>query len=137
MKQEIKNCQNCSQEFRIEPEDFDFYQKIEVPAPTFCPDCRKQRRLSFFNLINLYMRTCDLCKREKVSMYAPEILYKIYCPHCWWSDNWDPLEYGRDYDFSRPFFKQFNELWHEVPLLGLSLDLSTTLSSPHTNHAGH
>ncbi len=63
--------------------------------------------------------------------------YKVYCPQCWWSDKWDPFEYGRDYDFSRPFFTQFNELWHEVPLLGLSLDLPTTLSSPHCNHAGH
>ena len=137
MKSQIKQCQNCKQKFTIEPEDFIFYQKMKVPAPTFCPDCRRQRRISFFNLINLYIRTCDLCKKEKVSMYAPEIPYKIYCPHCWWSDNWDPLEYGRDYDFTRPFFKQFNELWHEVPLLGLSIDPPTTLSSPHTNHAGH
>ena len=70
-------------------------------------------------------------------MYAPDAPYKVYCPQCWWSDNWDPLQYGRDYDFSRPFLQQFNELWHEVPLLGLSLDLPTTAESPNNNHAGH
>ncbi|MDA2935607.1 hypothetical protein MYX06_00090 [Patescibacteria group bacterium AH-259-L05] len=137
MKQETKQCQNCKQQFMIEPDDFDFYKKVKVPAPTFCPQCRLQRRLAFFNLINLYKRPCDLCKEEKVSMYAPDAPYTVYCPHCWWSDNWDPYEYGRDYDFSRPFFEQFNDLWHEVPLLGLSLDLPTTLASPHNNHAGH
>lgn len=69
-------------------------------------------------------------------MYAPDAPYTVYCPKCWWSDDWDPFEYGRDYDFSRPFFGQFNELWHKVPLLGLSLDIPTSLSSPYTNHAG-
>ena len=29
--------QNCKKEFTIEPEDFNFYEKIKVPAPTFCP----------------------------------------------------------------------------------------------------
>lgn len=70
-------------------------------------------------------------------MYAPEAPYEVYCPPCWWSDNWDSLDYGRDYDFSRPFFEQFNELWHQAPMLGLSLDLTTTKTSPHNNHAGH
>ncbi len=40
MYQEVKICQNCQKEFVIEPEDFDFYQKIKVPAPTWCPKCR-------------------------------------------------------------------------------------------------
>jgi len=137
MNQEIRICQSCNQNFVIEPEDFDFYRKIQVPPPTFCPDCRRQRRLAFFNVVNLYRRKCDLCGEEKISMYAPETSYKVYCPQCWWSDKWDPFSYGRDYDFSRPFFKQFNELWHEVPMLGLSLDLQTTELAPYNNHAGH
>lgn len=70
-------------------------------------------------------------------MYAPEAPYVVYCPECWWSDAWDPLDYGRDYDFSRPFFEQFNELWRQAPMLGLSLDLTTIKTSPHNNHAGH
>ena len=32
-----KICQNCKQNFTIEPEDFTFYDKIKVPSPTFCP----------------------------------------------------------------------------------------------------
>lgn len=134
---EIRACQNCKNEFRIEPDDFAFYQKIQVPPPTFCPECRLQRRLAFFNLTNLYHRKCDLCGEMKISMYPPEAPYKVYCPPCWWSDKWDPLDYGRDYEFSRSFFEQLNELWHVVPLLGLSLDLMTTQLSPHNNHAGH
>lgn len=137
MTQETKKCQNCKKDFIVENEDFQFYKKIKVPPPTWCPDCRLQRRLSFFNLINLYYRKCDLCGEDKVSVYSPDAPYKVYCPQCWHSDDWDPFEYGRDYDFSRPFFEQFMELKKEVPLLGLSLDLHTTRISPHNNHCGH
>ena len=46
---ETKNCQNCKKDFIIEPEDFNFYQKMKVPPPTFCPLCRAQRRFAFRN----------------------------------------------------------------------------------------
>lgn len=132
---EIRNCQNCKKEFTIEQNDFSFYQKIKVPPPTFCPDCRRQRRLAWFNLINLFHRNCDLCGERFISMYPSEAKYKVYCAQCWWSDKWDWREYGREYNFSRPFFEQFNELMHEVPLLGLSINSTTTIGSPYNNHA--
>lgn len=130
-------CQNCKRNFVIEPEDLDFYSKLKVSPPTFCSDCRLQRRLAFFNLRNIYQRKCDLCGEIKVSYYPPDAPYKTYCPKCWWSDKWDPLDFGRDYDFSKSFFEQFNQLMHEVPLLGLSIDLPTAESSPYNNHCGH
>ena len=137
MESENKVCQNCKLQFIIEPADFDFYRKINVPPPTFCPQCRFQRRLAFFNLRTLYKRICDLCKQEKLSMYPPESPYTIYCAECWWSDRWDPFTYGREYDFSKPFFEQFNELWHVVPLLGLSIGLETAEAAPYNNHAAY
>ncbi|MBI4086200.1 MAG: hypothetical protein HY433_03110 [Candidatus Liptonbacteria bacterium] len=136
MTAETKICQNCRTDFKVESEDFSFYEKIKVPAPTFCPKCRLQRRLAFFNLVNLYKRPCGLCKKEVISMYAPEAPYKVYCPLCWWSDKWNPLEYGRDYDVARPFFEQLNQLWHEVPLLGLAIDFPAAKNSPYNNYGG-
>src|SRR3989344_988402 len=145
MESENKVCQNCKLQFIIEPADFDFYRKINVPPPTFCPQCRFQRRLATFNLRTLYKRKCDLCRQDKISMSPPNPPtggsncpnYKVYCPACWWSDEWDPRQYGRDYDFSKPFFEQYRKLWREVPLLGLSIDLTTAETSPYNNHAGH
>ena len=46
MKSETKVCQNCKSDFTIEPDDFNFYGKIKVPAPTFCAECRLIRRLA-------------------------------------------------------------------------------------------
>ncbi len=137
---ETRNCQNCKKSFVIEDDDFGFYEKMQVPPPTFCPDCRRMRRYAWYNLVNLFYRDCDLCSKRFISMYPPNgedkrSQYKVYCPTCWWSDNWDWRDYGRDYDFSRPFFEQFDELMHQAPLLGLSINATTTPGSPYNNHA--
>ncbi len=109
MNSKTKTCQNCKSKFVIEPADFEFYQKIDVPEPTFCPDCRLQRRLSFRNEISLHKRKCDATGKDIVSIYNPNSPHKIYHREYWWSDKWDAIKYGQDYDFNKPFFKQFKE----------------------------
>ena len=112
---ETKTCQNCKQDFTIEPEDFDFYKKISVPSPTFCPGCRLQRRLIWRGERSLYKRNCDLCGSSIISIYSKDKPYKIYCRECYHSDNWNPLDYGAEIDFSKPFFQQYRELQLKVP----------------------
>lgn len=112
---ETKICQNCQREFVIEPEDFAFYEKIKVPPPTFCPECREQRRIAFRNERSLFKRKCDLCGAKVISRVSPDKPYPMYCKNCWWSDKWNPLSYGRDYDFQKSFFEQFKELLFSVP----------------------
>ncbi len=133
---ENKNCQNCKKDFTIEPEDLNFYQKIDVPLPTFCSECRMQRRMAWLNFSALYKRPCDLCKKEHISMYHPDASVTVYCPDCWWSDKWEGLEYGIDVDFSRPFLEQFHEQFKRIPLLSLSLNKDSIETSPYCNHAG-
>ncbi|PIR68730.1 hypothetical protein COU48_02340, partial [Candidatus Nomurabacteria bacterium CG10_big_fil_rev_8_21_14_0_10_03_31_7] len=69
MQSETKNCQNCKKNFTIEKEDFNFYEKMKVPPPTFCPECRSQRRMTSRNERVLYKAVCDLCKKNIISMY--------------------------------------------------------------------
>lgn len=135
MEATSKICQNCKSSFTIESEDFDFYKKLVVPPPTFCPDCRFQRRMAFFNERNLYKRNCDLCKKSMVSMYRPDSGLIVYCNECWWSDKWDPAEYWADYDPSRPFIKQVDELIRKTPQVTLSLNYPTLVNSDYINHA--
>src|SRR3989344_4155823 len=137
MNSETKQCQNCKKDFVIEADDFAFYEKIKVPPPTFCPECRRQRRMAFYNMFKLYKRKCDFCQKELILAHSADSPYKVYCAKCWWSDDWDPFSYGRDYDFSRPFFDQFNEFWHQVPQLGLDADYATLENSDYTNQVGH
>jgi len=115
MDSETRTCQSCKKDFIIEPNDFGFYEKMQVPPPTFCPDCRFQRRLLFRNNRVFYRRECALCKKSLLSVYNKERPYIIYCRDCWYSDKWNPTDYGREYDFSIPFFSQFCSLKSKVP----------------------
>ena len=121
-KAEERVCQNCKQDFVIEPEDFSFYQKMKVPPPTWCPECRFQRRLQFRNNRVFYKRECALCKEPLLTIYNKERPYTVYCRDCWLSDKWDPLSFGREYDFSIPFFHQFRSLQTKVPRVNLFRD---------------
>lgn len=138
---ERKKCPNCSQEFAITDKDMEFYDKIspvfngtkyKIPAPTLCPDCRQQSRLIWRNERKLYKRTSNLTGKTIVSMYSPEKPYKVYEQDFWRGDKWDALDYSRKFDFSRPFFEQFNELVLDVP--DFSLCTIGNENSDYTNH---
>lgn len=115
MSPETKICQNCKGNFTIEPDDFSFYEKIKVPLPTFCPDCRNIQRMATRNVKSLYKRPCDNCGNNVISRFSTTNPAKMFCSKCWWSDDWDASSYGKEYDFSRPFFEQFHELLISVP----------------------
>jgi len=132
---ETKDCLQCKKEFSITQEDFEFYEKLKVPPPTLCPGCRQRRRYAWRNERVLYRRDCDLCKKSTVTIYSPKSPYTVYCPSCWWSDNWDPMSYGAEYDFNRGFFEQFKELQLKVPRMGLLT--KNSVNSDYTNHAGN
>jgi hypothetical protein len=126
MNPETKQCQNCKNNFIIEEEDFVFYDRVKVPPPTFCPDCRMFRRIASRNQRSLFKRDCSKCGKDMPSMYSPDSLFTVYCTECYFKDDWDASEYSADYDFSKPFFIQFYELLKQVPQLHIA----------HTNNNG-
>ena len=70
-------------------------------------------------------------------MFAPEDQRPVYCPQCWWSDKWDGLDYGVEYDPSRPFLAQLLELDMKVPHMSLSVDYASLVNSEYVNYSGH
>ena len=137
MEQNPENriCQNCKKDFIIEPDDFSFYEKIKVPAPTFCQECRKIRRMIWRNERSLYKRECDLCKKNIISVYPTDAIFPVYCYECWWGDKWDSLSYSVDYDFTKPFFAQFAELEEKLPRQGLNV--LSNFNCPYINYGWH
>ncbi|MBI4137632.1 MAG: hypothetical protein HY472_00070 [Candidatus Sungbacteria bacterium] len=108
-------CQNCANSFAVFPEDLEFYQRIKVPPPTFCPDCRMIRRFLWWNDWHLFRRRDEASGKEIFSGIPPQAPIKTYNRNYWWSDAWEPMAHGRDYDFSRPFFEQMHDLMQVVP----------------------
>ncbi len=113
----MKNkCKKCGQDFILDTNDLSFYQKMKVPNPKVCPDCRFKMRAMFRNETTLYSgRKCGLCGKGIISMYNPKSSYTIYCYDCFYGDSWEPKKYAVDYDEGRPFFDQFKELLIKVP----------------------
>ncbi len=91
------------------------------------------RRYAWRNERVFYRRNCDLCGKSTVTIYSPNKDFKVFCPPCFWSDKWNPLDYGQDFDFSRPFFEQFNELQKIVPRIALLN--KNSIGSEYTNHS--
>jgi len=126
---EQKNCKKCNAEYQITDEDLAFYKQVsptfagktfEIPAPTLCPDCRAIRRYIWRNERALYKRKSDKSGEEIVTVYSPDKKdLTVYSIDEWWADDWDATNYGRDFDFSKPFFEQFEPLLKEVPLMAL------------------
>lgn len=112
MKQQ---CIQCSRTFIITDRDQEFYNRLNVPPPTHCPDCRAQRRLSWRNERFLYQGACAACQKSILSVYHPGSDLTVYCQECYRSDTWDARHYGREIDWSQPFFQQFTALYKAVP----------------------
>lgn len=115
----MPECKQCSEQFEIAQADHAFYTKINVPPPTHCPDCRRQRRFAFRNERVLYSRLCDLCRKTTISFYSPSYPGQVYCQDCWWSDKWDATAFGRPYEPGTSFFEQYQALNRAVPQIAL------------------
>ena len=126
-----KSCLQCGNSYQVTDDDLAFLHKLspimngvryDLPPPKCCHDCRSQRRMAVRNESRLYNRRCDLTGEKFVSLYAPDSPYTAYKEDVWWGDAWDPLDYGREIDWSRPFFEQFHELRLAVPRRGMQQD---------------
>ncbi len=134
---ETKLCQNCKKDFIIDERDALYYKKINVPHPTWCPLCRFERRMSTHNVWSVYWRNCDKCEKKVLSMYNKDNSITVYCPSCWWADDWDGTEYGMDYDTSKNFFDQLYELSRKTPWVAQETVAPTMINSEYCNGASY
>ncbi len=136
-------CRECQQNFEISPSDLELYdrfapvfagKKEPIPVPDLCPPCREQQRMLWRNEWSFYHRPCDLTGKQMLSIYSPDKLYTVYEQSVWWSDRFNPLEFGRVFDFSRPFFEQWQDLSLAVPRA--SIHNTNSENCEYTNYSG-
>lgn len=123
-----KNCAVCELSFEITDEALSFYnrispifegEKMQMQPPTLCPECRQRRRIVWRNERFLYHAVCFLCRKKIITLYPPTRKFPVLCQECFWSDRWDAQSFGRAFNFNRPFFNQFAELYAAVPQLSI------------------
>lgn len=114
-----KICAITGEEFVISEWEQKFLKKMQLPLPTLCRDERLRRRLANRNERRIYKDKCDLTGKSIISLYSPDKPYTVYSQEAWWGDAFDGRDYGRDFDFKRPFFEQLRDLRRSVPRLSL------------------
>jgi len=127
-------CRECNKKFEVQAEDINFYKMFRVPPPTMCPKCRQIQRFGFLMRVpKFFKRPCVAPGHTEdiVTIFPPSSPHKIYDNHYWYSDSWDPVSYGRSYNFNQKFFDQFRDLFFDVPHLALERDL-TSINSEYT-----
>lgn len=119
-----RTCRQTGEPFEVTDADLAFYDKVSpnfenrkypIPPPTLCPQMRLRRRLTFANQIHVYSRPSSMTGKHIFSMFPEDVPFPVYENEEWYGDSWDPLLYGRDPDFSRPFFEQYHNLAAVVP----------------------
>lgn len=114
------DCKVCGTQFALTDKDIFFLKKFNEEPQELCFECSQKRHTYFRNERSLYRRKCDATGEEIISIYSSDKPYKVYKSDQWYSDKWDPLDYGRDFDFTRTFTEQFKEMQLLVPRLALS-----------------
>jgi len=77
--------QQCTEAFKIIPEELKFYKQMKLPVPNLCPNCRHYERLTQRNPMKLWYRTCmkEGCDNEFETSYSPERPEVVYCERCY------------------------------------------------------
>ena len=81
-----------------------------------------------------YNRKCDLTGEMFVSLYPTDTPFPVYHPDAWYGDSWNAMDYGLDYDSSKPFLEQWKDLMMRVPRLGI--DIVNCQNSNYCNYCG-
>ncbi len=115
MQSEARTCEHCKSKFSIEPGELALYEKTGTEIPVICSDCRLKQHFSFWLFGRFRKGKSDLSGESLITVMPENSRYPIYKTSEWYSDKWDPMEFGQDYDPVRPFFDQLKELQEKVP----------------------
>lgn len=132
-----KTCKITGREFDVTEIEQRFCEQMGVPLPDICPGERIRRLMNERNARSLYYRKCDFSGKTILSQHHPDTPFPVYETSEWWSDKWDGLDFGQDFNFERPFFEQFLELKNKVPHMSVFVISGTLENSDYTNCTGY
>ncbi|MFA6080350.1 MAG: hypothetical protein WC753_02600 [Candidatus Gracilibacteria bacterium] len=121
---ETKKCRISGEDFFVTDKDLEFLDKVSpifggekysLPSLDVSPLEMRKTLLSFRNQNRLYKRKCSKTGQEIIAMFSSEVPFPVYEKSLWYSDSWNPMEYGQDVDFNKTFFEQWSELNDIVP----------------------
>jgi len=76
-------CKVSGRNFRITPQELEFYRTHNLKVPCKHPDQRYMDRKSLLNPRKLYLRNCDICDVKLESTHSWEKTKKVLCRDCY------------------------------------------------------
>ncbi|HEY5713847.1 MAG TPA: hypothetical protein VIT68_00680 [Candidatus Gracilibacteria bacterium] len=120
----MPTCSITAKDFKITPQEEAIMKKIaptfdgktfELPQPTLCPDERARQRTMHRNEQHLYRNKSFFSQNPVISVYPISDKTTVVSKEEWFSEAWDSLDYGRDFDFTKNFFPQYYLMQCQVP----------------------
>ena len=90
---------HCEGEFNIEEEDIKFLKMLRVPAPNYCPTCRRIKPFVYMGLSQLFKIECKAPNHGEsmISILSEDCPFPVYDYKYFISDEFDPFAFGREY----------------------------------------
>ncbi|MBI4600130.1 hypothetical protein HY732_04410 [Candidatus Uhrbacteria bacterium] len=118
--------------FEITDTERELYGMFDLPVSDMHPFLRFVMRFAHGNNWSLYWTTEMRTGKKILTCYDPKEFPKIVEHGYWMSNEFDAREYGRAFDFSRPFFEQYFEMVAEIPRPNV-----TILNCENVEYANH
>ncbi len=110
--------QHCEGEFVITSEDIEFLKMFRVPAPKFCPTCRRIRRFGHMNMTRLFKRPCEAPEHTEmiISTFPEQCPFPVYDHAYMASHAFDPFSFGLTYQENTSPLEQLFTLRQRFPM---------------------
>lgn len=141
-----KHCKWCGDDFPVTQKEKEILDKISpvldgekmiIPDPTLCADCRLRRKQLFRNERKFYRRKCDVTWKSMVSVYPQELDNIVtYDADYWNSDQCELKEYGVDVDLSKSIMQQFKTFSQKIPKRIL-FNSASSVNSQYSNYGAN
>lgn len=79
----ILSCVECGKNYKIISQEYTLLQKLQLPIPRLCFECRHQQRCQFRKKRKLYLRKCFKCATAIQTNFSPKNSEKVYCETCY------------------------------------------------------
>jgi len=76
-------CEVTAKPYKIIPQEFEFYKKMNLPLARRCPDQRHRDRVALRNPRKLWDRKCSKCSKDIKTTYSPDRPEIVYCEKCY------------------------------------------------------
>jgi hypothetical protein len=76
-------CEVSKRPFKIQKSELEFYRTHHLPLPRKHPDIRHEERMRLRPWRTMFLRTCDKCDKEILSVYDRDYSWKVYCEKCY------------------------------------------------------